>query len=448
MSLISKISFQRKILLILLFFIFSTSSLLKMQRGLVIIDDWNIITSHSKFFDMFEKISYSLEYKFVGDKTISLDFYGEKLYDSIILIIPSFTEEEAKNSEISIKKIIEHFDNGHNLMIFADEKVNSYIRSLVNEFGIDFDDYDSKVKDSFHLHTKKKELNPDLLKIHSDEIVISKGVTPLTNIFTVPKDFILYEGIGLETDIHNDFLFPILTADENSYSVGTVGENLFYNLGSRIKLVAGYQGRNNKRVVVSGSHSLCSNKLFGLSKVNDSPLSSNELFCFELIKWNLEKTGVLKYENANHKDSFGVTLDRYRISDDISYFIDILEYDYLSNSWKPYHTDDLQIEFTMMDPFYRLQLKILTINQPTYTVSFRLPEKWGVYKFHIDYKRVGYSYIDVTTKVPIRPYNHNEYERFLQRAFPYYISVFLTLIGFVIFTILFLFSSASLENKK
>ena len=70
--------------------------------------------------------------------------------------------------------------------------------------------------------------------------------------------------------------------------------------------------------------------------------SSNAQFCNELILWNTEKIGILKYDNVNHRrKSDGKTLDIYRIKDELEYFVDIFEYDYKTDSWKPYLTDDL-----------------------------------------------------------------------------------------------------------
>ena len=83
---------------------------------------------------------------------------------------------------------------------------------------------------------------------------------------------------------------------------------------------------------------------------------------------------------------------------------------------------------------------MLSSHKPTYYVDFKAPTKWGVFKFLIDYKRIGYSYLDITTKVPLRPYKHNEYTRYLTRAYPYYISVFVTIIAFIIFSLVILFS--------
>jgi oligosaccharyltransferase complex subunit beta len=84
----------------------------------------------------------------------------------------------------------------------------------------------------------------------------------------------------------------------------------------------------------------------------------------------------------------------------LEYFIDIYEYDFETATWKPFLTDDIQIEFTTLNPYYRLQMKMM--NKPTYSVSFKAPDRCGVFKFIIEYRRVGYSYLDVSTKVRIK----------------------------------------------
>jgi len=35
---------------------------------------------------------------------------------------------------------LKYFDDGHDIMIFADKTVGSFLRKFVTEFGVDFDD--------------------------------------------------------------------------------------------------------------------------------------------------------------------------------------------------------------------------------------------------------------------------------------------------------------------
>lgn len=43
----------------------------------------------------------------------------------------------------------------------------------------------------------------------------------------------------------------------------------------------------------------------------------------------------------------------------------------------------------------------------------KVPDQYGVFKWVLRYHRLGYSYIDMEATVPIRPFRHSEYERFI-----------------------------------
>ena len=417
------------------------------KKTLVLLDDWHTIDTHSLFFNQIKDMGYTLEYKMIDDNDIKLTYFGEYLFTNIIYMASSYNEDISKKSEINIQNLLKFIDEGHDMLLFANKEVGSFLRKLSNEFGVDFDDYNSQIKDSLYIHNLKSSLNPQLITMRNDEIVVTKNSINVPVIVKQPKGYILYEGIGMDIDPQSQYVFPILKADENSYSVNTKTNEVYAN-GDKIKLVSGYQARNNRRVVISGSSNLCSDKLYYLSNVNGTKIeeSPNAKFCQDILNWNFQRTGVLKFDNVRHnRKSDHKTLSTYRIKDELEYFIDIYEYDYKTDSFKPYVTDDIQIEYVMMNPYYINQLKMLAMNKPTYYVQFKAPEKFGVFKFIVDYKRLGYSYIFSSTKVPLRPYNHNEYLRFLPCAYPYYLSVFTVLGSFILFSILFLYGKKKEE---
>ena len=114
-------------------------------------------------------------------------------------------------------------------MIFGSSDAGKFIRNLVNEFGADFDDFDSQVKDSIYIHSEPQEsgLNEQLINLYDDEIIISKNVIGVSNIFKNPKGYILYKGIGMDLDPQNKYVFPILRGDKNSYSVSKSTRSIF-----------------------------------------------------------------------------------------------------------------------------------------------------------------------------------------------------------------------------
>ena len=417
------------------------------KKTLVLVDDMHIRDSHSIFFKQLHNMGYDLDFQVFDDTHVSLTAFGEYLYSNIIIMAPSVSESSA--SSFSIQEMLKYFDSGHDIMIFADKTANRYIRKLANEFGVDFDDYNSLVRDSKYFQDKKDKLNPQLINMRNDEIIATNNIVNIP-IISKQKGHILFEGIGMDVDPANGYVFPLLKGISTTYSSNPRKHEYFSN-GERVKLVSAYQGRNNRRVIISGSVNMCSDLFYYLSNVDsengDIALSPNGKYCQDLLNWNFQRTGVLKFENIRHRrKSDGVTLEKYRIRDDLEYFIDIYEYDYKTNNWKPYFTDDIQVEYIMMNPYYINQLRLLNPNKPTYYVQFKAPEKFGVFKFIIDYKRPGYSYIFTSTKVPLRPFNHNEYPRFLPCAYPYYLSVFVSMISFIIFSILFLYGKEKVQN--
>ena len=436
---------KSEIMLIILFICFFSY---QSKKTLILLDDWNNVDANSLFWKQITDMGYEIDFKMAHDKEIKLTNFGEYIYDNIIFFAPTFTD--TKKNEINIQNLLKYIDDGHDLMIFGSSDASKFMRELVNEFGVDYDDYDSEIKDSLYLHQNSgvKGLNKQLINLHNDEIIISKNIIGINNIFNKPNGYILYKGIGMDLDPQNKYVFPILSGDKNSYSVSkSTGE--VYSNGEHIKLVNGYQARNNRRIVLLGSTDICSDKFYYLSMTeeNKSMLESpNAIFCQDILNWNFQRTGVLKYENVRHNNNQGVTLDTYRIKDYLEYYIDILEYDYKTNSWKNYESDDIQLSFIMMNPYYINQMRRLH-NKPTYYAKFRAPEKHGVFKFIVDYHRTGYSYIFSSTKIPLRPFYHNEFPRFIPCAYPYYVSVFVILGAFILFSILFLYGKENVKTK-
>jgi oligosaccharyltransferase complex subunit beta len=69
----------------------------------------------------------------------------------------------------------------------------------------------------------------------------------------------------------------------------------------------------------------------------------------------------------------------------------ISKYDPTTSSWVPYSgLNDLQLEFTMLDPHVRTALPPVPGHAGVYSVTFHAPDRHGVFKFVVNYKRKGY----------------------------------------------------------
>lgn len=127
----------------------------------------------------------------------------------------------------------------------------------------------------------------------------------------------------------------------------------------------------------------------------------------------------------------------YRIKDEIVYSMIVEEL--IDGIWKPFKADDMQMEFVMLDPYIRKTM--ITNGDGLFVAKFVSPDNYGVFKFRVFYRRPGYSVLHAETQVSIRPFKHNEYERFISSAFPYYSSAISAVIGFFVLTVSFLFST-------
>ena len=76
------------------------------------------------------------------------------------------------------------------------------------------------------------------------------------------------------------------------------------------------------------------------------------------------------------------------------------------------------------------------------------PMKEGIYQFKIIYKRPGYTFLSLAERVTVRPYMHDEYERFLFVASPYIFGMIATIVGAFVFVAVFLYSKFEAPHVK
>jgi len=238
-------------------------------------------------------------------------------------------------------------------------------------------------------------------------------------------------------------LVSVLTGSSSSYSYSPekpIGKPLPFVIGSETTLIAAFQARNNARAVFSGSIEFFSNQFFdqAVQVTGQSSSSSvNKVLAEELTKWTFKERGVLRASNArHHRVGESEPATAYRIKDNITYSVDVEEY--TGGKWTPYVANDIQLEFVMLDPYVRLNLARADSKSSTYSVVFTAPDVYGVFTFKLDYRRHGYTWLTLKDVVPLKPFRHNEYERFIVAAYPYYASAFTSLIGLFVFSFMFL----------
>ncbi|KAF4027903.1 Oligosaccharyltransferase 48 kDa subunit beta [Phytophthora infestans] len=235
---------------------------------------------------------------------------------------------------------------------------------------------------------------------------------------------------------NNILAFHALMAPATAYSANpvkpitdkVVASDLLF--GNQIGLVTAVQGRNNARLVFAGSLDLFSDKYL------DNQDFANAEFADAVTKWGFQESGVLRMTNVKHHRKDGsqpakmlsdanrgdqpitlypdaeVARDSlvYRVKDNLTYSLDLHELK--DGKWVPYKYNSM---------------------------TFQAPDVYGIFLFRVMYRRLGLSTIYTTTQVSLRPFKHDEYERFIPAAYPYYASAFSMMAGVFLFSVYFLF---------
>lgn len=406
------------------------------RRILVLLDDVGIKSSHSLYFKSLQNHGFELDFKLADDPKIALQRYGQYLYDALILFCPTI---ERFGGSVDLAGILDFVDSGHDLIIAADSAASDLIRDIATECGVDFDE-DPSAMVIDHTSYSVSNTEGDHTLIASDDFIQSDVILGSQKI----EAPILFQGIGHSLNPANSLVLKVLSASPSAYSANpkSILSNPPSLTGSAISLVSIMQARNNARILISGSLSVFSNRFFrsGVQKAGSSikhEKSGNEQFFTEVSKWVFHERGHLKAVNVRHHKIGEVHEPAmYRINDDLEYSVEI--YEWSGISWEAYVANDVQLQFYMMSPYV---LKTLSSEQKgLYSTTFKVPDVYGVFQFKVEYDRLGYTSLHLSKQIPVRPFRHNEYERFIKVAYPYYGASFSMMAGFFIFTTVYLYN--------
>jgi len=414
---------------------FSMVSAANSKKTLVVVDSMQIRNTHSLFFSSLKARGFDLTFVHAYDDSTPLQKFGHYFFDNLILFAPT-AEDLAPG--MNVGSVIEFIDSGRNVLIAGSSNVSEPIRMIANECGLDFDQSQSAVIDYF------SNVGGDPTVVASTNWIDSKVILGNAVLSSAP---VIFHGIGHaapSADI-SPLIYKALVASVTSYSAEPGRRVVEYpqSTATDTLLVTAIQTRNNARLVFSGSLDLFSNMYLispvevGGKKYNQT---SNEEFANGITSWCFGGRGLLRAQNLHHQLSDGSVVNplAYRIKDNIQFSIDLQEWDVNTNQWVPFKADDVQLEFVMIDPYIRTSLS--HDKKGHFSTTFQVPDVYGVYKFVLKYDKLGYSFLEMSQQVSVHPFRHNQFERFIMVAYPYYASAFSMMVGFFIFGVVFLYS--------
>ena len=114
--------------------------------------------------------------------------------------------------------------------------------------------------------------------------------------------------------------------------------------------------------------------------------------------------------------------------------------------------DALQLEFTMLDPYYRVSLVPSEHKKEStvFTASFTVPDQHGVFAFKVNYKRPLVTYIEEKYSVTVRHFAHDEYTRSwdISAAWVWIAGIAVTVTAWTVFCALWLYSAPTEKSIK
>jgi len=331
---------------------------------------------------------------------------------------------------VDVPSILDFIDEGHNVLLAADSTVSDPSREIATECGVEFDEEDSYVLDHFH------SVDPTVIADHTTVSIEANNQTTLSvpvitgTKKTAERKPILFKGIGQTINEASGLNIAILRGYDTTYSANPdepIKPDSPGRIGKDTILVSALSARNNARVLISGSLLLFSDRFF-------TSASDNQYFTNELSKWVFKERGLLRAGNVSHHRVGEVEPPHmYTVNDVITYSVLIEEYN--GQAWVPFQSEIVQLEFSMLDPYVRTFLK--PDKSGHFAVTFEVPDVYGVFSFKVNYHQIGYTSLSLKTLQSVRPFRHDEYERFIKTANPYYASAISMVAGvFVVFVFL------------
>ncbi|KAM3718883.1 Dolichyl-diphosphooligosaccharide--protein glycosyltransferasesubunit [Dirofilaria immitis] len=435
---------KSRCLLLIAILILQIASFITASKILILVDNLNVRETHSIFLKSLRERGHQLTIKAADDQTLTLTKFGEHLYDHLIIFAPGVDEF---GGTINVKAITSFIDNGGSVLVTAGARVGDALHDLAAENGFEFDENRTAVID---------HLNYDIVLDEGDHTTIVADPSNLLSApmivgKTIQNNPILFRGVALIADKTNQLRLEILSASTAAYSFNPHDKVEEYPgaVGRSTLLIGAIQARNNARVVLTGSIAMFSDAFIDAtvnkySSTTKPQKSGNFELVTELSKWVFMEKGVLKVKSVSHHKIGEKSPPReYTILDSVEYTIEIEEL--TDGTWEPFRGNDVQLEFTRIDPFIRTTLKNSNGKLKT---QFKLPDVYGVFKFMVDYRRMGYTHLLDVQQVSVRPLQHTQYERFIYSAYPYYVSAFSMMIGVILFSCVFLYHKEPAKDIK
>ncbi|KAL2220122.1 Dolichyl-diphosphooligosaccharide--protein glycosyltransferase subunit WBP1 [Thermoascus aurantiacus ATCC 26904] len=428
------------------------------NRLLVVLEEASEKDLYSTFWEDLEARGYKIFFESPKNEKLSLFQHGARAYDHLLILPP---KSKGLGPALSPKLILDFMNKEGNVLLALSGKSStpSALSSLLLELDIHLStDRSSVVVDHFKYDTLSASEKHDVLLLQRPG-----ALRPDTKSFFSGEGVLAIPRAAPQTlGSASPLLVPILRAPETAYSYNPKESDSVedtFATGTQLALVSAMQARNSARFTVLGSVESLENKWFSATvKGPDDEKETttvNRQFAEQLTAWTFKETGVLKVGRIEHylSDKDGAPVGDlnpkiYRIKNNITFSIELSEYAH--DRFVPFELPDgdaVQLEFTMLSPFYRLPLlpSRRTENSTIYSTTFTLPDQHGVFSFRVNYKRPFLTNVVEKHEVSVRHIAHNEWPRSweISAGWVWIVGLWSVIGGFLAFVVVWLYSEPS-----
>ncbi|KAL6872087.1 Dolichyl-diphosphooligosaccharide-protein glycosyltransferase 48kDa subunit [Trichoderma novae-zelandiae] len=422
------------------------------NRLLVVLDDVAEKEAYGQFLGDLTARGFQVSYETPRSEGLTLFHLGERTYDHL-LFLPSKVKGLGPN--LTPNRLVDFVNANGNILVALSSTVpaSTSLVSLLSELDISLPvERTGTVVDHFNYDTISAAESHDVLVLDAPSN-IRPGLKPYFELHGGVLAFPHAVGHVLGS---GPLLTPLVRAPATAYSYNpkeqaeVLDADELFAAGQQLALVSVLQARNSARVTVLGSAEMLQDKWLDAKVAKPggkSTKTQNKEFARRVAGWTFQEIGVLRVNSVEHRLQGSEELNPgiYRVKNDVSYTISLSEY--VWDKWVPFvlPADDLlQLEFSMLSPFHRLNLELTgaTDDAAIYGVSFTLPDQHGIFNFMVNYKRSFLTNVEEKNTVSVRHFAHDEWPRsfVISGAWPWISGIGATVTGFVGFCAIWMYS--------
>ncbi|GAA5905555.1 hypothetical protein JCM6882_004785 [Rhodosporidiobolus microsporus] len=407
--------------------------------------------SFDTFWTALRDEGHELVVKDVQDAALDLDERSTTSppYEHLILFAPEAKQVPKHLTPQLLANRLSTHPSSSLLLVLSPNSAEVW-RDFAREFEVDPDEKGQVVVDRFNAVSSTGDERGTTFSVPVSSSPAA-WLSPSTRSSAAP---LLYRG-GAHLAGRNPLLQPALFAASSAFSADADSDAPPEEVriaGSSAALVSTFQARNNARVGFVGSAEIFSDGFLSL----DGRPTGNLPFLLDLARFVFQQTGQLRVESSKHVNAAtgeeGAPM--YKVGTEVTYLVKISS----SPDVPSPLPGALQAEFTMLDPHLRVPLLPLPHsshppslpNSTVYGATFRAPDRHGVFTLSLSYLRpqLGLTFLTDTHTVSVTPPNHNEYDRFIVGATPYYVGAASVSVGFAMFVVLWTLAGAPVEGRE